>query len=144
MASQFDPADKMGGETGPCSYCLDNRRSVAGVPDLGAVANLRTELDAIPAVSIEEAAELLEVSVLTLYRRRAEFEHRRRKGHLYFTLRSVKQHIELEQYNPTFSFDATTSDVLDGSDSRFAGSRLRRTQPGGYEAPKRSTSDKRR
>ena len=113
MASQFHSADERTGRTRPSGYCLDSRSSATGVPDLAAIANLRGELDAIPAVSIEKAAELLEVSVRTLYRRRAEFEHRRRKGHLYFTLRSVRQYLELEQYNPTLSFDATASKILD-------------------------------
>ena len=82
-------------------------------PELASVVKLRTDLEIVPAVPIEKAAELLEMSVRTLYRRRREFEHKRQKGHLYFSLRGIKQHIEIEQYNPTASFDITISDVRD-------------------------------
>ncbi len=75
--------------------------------DVASVVRLRTEIETVPAVPIERAAELLELSVRTLYRRRGEFEYRRRKGHLYFTVRGIQQYIELEQYNPTPSFDVT-------------------------------------
>jgi hypothetical protein len=84
--------------------------------ETAAVLKLRQELERLPAVPIEEAAILLNMSVRTLYRRRAEFEHRRQRRHLYFTLRGIKQHIEIEQYNPTSSFDITMSDVFDISD----------------------------
>ena len=94
-------------------------RVLVGSPrqmETAAVLKLRQELERLPAVPIEEAAILLNMSVRTLYRRRAEFEHRRQRRHLYFTLRGIKQHIEVEQYNPTPSFDITMSDVFDISD----------------------------
>jgi hypothetical protein len=86
---------------------------------------LRSDLENVPAVPIEQAADLLELSVRTLYRRRGEFEHRRHKRHLYFTLRGIKEHIEIEQYNPTASFDVTISDVFDMSDSASSDNRIR-------------------
>jgi hypothetical protein len=98
--------------------------------DVAPVAQLRAELETIPAVPIEQAAELLEVSVRTLYRWRGQFEHRRRRGHLYFTLRSIRQYIELEQYNPTPLFDVTLSDTFDSFDSGFEDTRIRRTGNG--------------
>jgi len=75
--------------------------------ELASVARLRSEIETVLAVKIEEAAELLDVSVRTLYRRRSQFEYKRCKGHLYFTVRSIKQYVEIEQYNPTPSFDVT-------------------------------------
>jgi len=84
---------------------------------LAAVVQLRQNLERPPAVPIEEAATLLNMSVRTLYRRRGEFEHRRQRRHLYFTLRGIKQYIEIEQYNPTPSYDVTNSDVFDMSAS---------------------------
>jgi len=74
---------------------------------IASVVRLRCELERPPAVPIEQAASLLNISVRTLYRRRAEFEHRRQKRHLYFTLRGIQEHIEIEQYNPSPSFDVT-------------------------------------
>lgn len=94
-------------------------------PDLVALVKLRAELEALPAVPIEQAAELLEVSVRTLYRRRGQFEHRRRKGHLYFTVRGMRQYVELEQYNPTESFDVTSSDSFDSFDNTESHNRKR-------------------
>lgn len=80
--------------------------------EFASIAKLRTELENTPSVKIERAAELLGVSVRTLYRRRYEFEHRRQGGHLYFTLRSLRQHV-IQQYHPTTSFDLTISDSFD-------------------------------
>jgi hypothetical protein len=94
--------------------------------ELASVIKLKTDLEAVPAVPIEQAAELLDISVRTLYRRRSEFEHKRSKRHLYFTLRSIKQHIEIEHYNPTSSFDLTISDVFDISDNVPSHNRIRR------------------
>lgn len=94
-------------------------------PDLASLVKLRAELETVPAVPIEQAAELLDVSVRTLYRRRGQFEHRRRKGHLYFTVRAIRQYVELEQYNPTPSFDATLSDSFDSFDTRRSDNRNR-------------------
>jgi len=94
-------------------------------PDIASLVRLRAELETVPAVSIEQAAELLELSVRTLYRRRSEFEHRRRKGHLYFTLRGIQQFIEVEQYHSTSSFDVTNPDVFDISDNRLVDTRTR-------------------
>jgi hypothetical protein len=94
-------------------------------PDLAALVKLRAELDTLPAVPIEQAAELLDVSVRTLYRRRGQFEHRRRKGHLYFTVRGIQQYVELEQYNPTPSFDVTMSDSFDNFDKTPSDNRKR-------------------
>jgi hypothetical protein len=94
--------------------------------DLASVVKFRAELATVPAVPIEDAAELLELSVRTLYRRRGEFEHKRQKRHLYFTLRSIKEHIEIEQYNPTLRFDITISDVFDISDDPPVDNRIRR------------------
>ena len=74
---------------------------------VAAVVRLRQDLERPPAVPIEEAAELLGISVRTLYRRRSEFEHRRQNRHLYFTLRGIQEHIEIEQYNPSLSFNVT-------------------------------------
>ena len=76
-----------------------------GRDGIASIATLRGEIEAVPAVPIERAAELVELSVRTLYRRRGEFEYRVQKRHLYFTLRSIKAFIEEEQYNPTKSFD---------------------------------------
>ena len=94
-------------------------------PDLTPLVKLRAELETVPAVPIEQAAELLEVSVRTLYRRRGQFEHRRQKGHLYFTVRGIQQYVELEQYNPTPSFDITLSDSFDSFDTRPSDNRKR-------------------
>jgi hypothetical protein len=93
--------------------------------EIAAVLRLRQELERLPAVPIEEAATLLNMSVRTLYRRRAEFEHRRQRRHLYFTLRGIKQHIEIEQYNPTPPFDITTSADFDSFDRVSADTGLR-------------------
>jgi hypothetical protein len=82
-------------------------------PDLTPLVRLRAELETVPAVPIEQAAVLLELSVRTLYRRRGQFEHRRHRGHLYFTVRGIQQYVELEQYNPTPSFDVTMPDSFD-------------------------------
>lgn len=100
------------------------------ISDLASIAKLRAELETVPAVPIERAAELLEVSVRTLYRRRSEFEHQRRKGHLYFTLRGIKQHIELEQYNPTPSFDITIPATFDTFDRPSPDNRNRKAREG--------------
>ena len=94
-------------------------------PDLSALVKLRAELETVPSVPIEQAAELLDVSVRTLYRRRGQFEYRRRKGHLYFTVRGIQQYIELEQYNPTPSFDVTSADSFDNFDTRRSDNRER-------------------
>ena len=94
-------------------------------PDLALITKLRTELETLPAVPIEQASELLQVSVRTLYRRRGEFEHRRRRGHLYFTLRGIRQYIEIEQYNPTPTFDATLTDSFDSFDNTQSHNRKR-------------------
>jgi hypothetical protein len=112
-------------KAGQADRHLDCPRANPGGPVLASIAKLRTELETIPAVSIEQAAELLELSVRTLYRRRAQFEHKRRKGHLYFTLRSIKQYIELEQYNPAASFDITIPDSFDNFDNRLSDNRNR-------------------
>jgi hypothetical protein len=93
--------------------------------DVASIVKLRAELETVPAVPIEQAAELLEVSVRTLYRRRGQFEHRRRKGHLYFTVRGIQQYVELEQYNPTPSFDVTLSDTFDRFDTTPSDNRKR-------------------
>jgi helix-turn-helix protein len=95
--------------------------------DLESITRLRVRLESVPAIPIEKAAELLDLSIRTLYRRRGEFEHRRHNRHLYFTLRSIKEHIEIEQYNPTPSFDITISDVFDISDDQAVDNRTRRT-----------------
>ena len=94
-------------------------------PDIASITKLRTELETLPAVPIEQASELLQVSVRTLYRRRGEFEHRRRRGHLYFTLRGIRQYIEIEQYNPTPTFDATLTDSFDSFDNTQSHNRKR-------------------
>jgi hypothetical protein len=94
--------------------------------ELASVTKLRAALESVSAVPIEQAAELLDVSVRTLYRRRSEFEHKRLKGHLYFTLRGIKQYIEIEQYNPTTSFDITISDDFDISDEASSDNQVRR------------------
>lgn len=112
MASAYDSATpgnatfhpRAGVERGGASPCLQH---------LTSIAELRAKLDEPPSVPIEQAAKLLEVSVRTLYRRRGEFEHKRRKGHLYFTLRDIHRYIELEQYNPTATYDVTNPDVFD-------------------------------
>lgn len=96
-------------------------------PDLASVAKLRAALESVPSVPIEKAAELLNLSVRTLYRNRSEFEYKRHKGHLYFTIRSIKEHIEIEQYNPTSSFDITIADDFDISDGSLFDNRIRRT-----------------
>jgi hypothetical protein len=75
--------------------------------NLGAVMELKRDLENVPAVPIEEAAELLEISLRTMYRRRFRFESLRRKGHLYITVRSLQRFIEQEQYFPTSSFNVT-------------------------------------
>jgi hypothetical protein len=137
MANAFDSADMKQEQARHAGSHLDRSSIDAGNPDLASIAKLRTELETVPAVSIEQAAELLELSVRTLYRRRAQFEHRRRKGHLYFTLRGIKQHIEIEQYNPTPSFDITNLDVFDSFDRRSVDTRLRRTQGGGSATTER-------
>jgi hypothetical protein len=82
--------------------------------EFASIAKLRVDLETVPSVTIERAAELLDLSVRTLYRRRREFEHKRQKRHLYFTLRGIKQYIEIEQYNSTTSFDITICSVLEG------------------------------
>jgi hypothetical protein len=117
MATVFDSSDMKRDAPLQAGNDLGRPRGNHGSPDLGAIARLRAELETVPAVSIEQAAELLELSVRTLYRRRAEFEHRRRKGHLYFTLRGIKEYIEIQQYNPTTSFDITILDSFDRFDS---------------------------
>jgi hypothetical protein len=94
-------------------------------PDIEPFLKLRAELETVPAVPIEQAAELLEVSVRTLYRRRGQFEHRRCKGHLYFTMRGIRQYVVLEQYNPTPSFDVTMSDSFDSFDTKPSDNRKR-------------------
>ena len=94
-------------------------------PNLASLVKLRAELETMPAVPIEQAAELLEVSVRTLYRRRGQFEHRRHKGHLYFTVRGIQQYVELEQYNPTPTFDVTLSDSFDSFATRRSDNRKR-------------------
>jgi hypothetical protein len=109
------------GATGPAG-----RSASPPSPDVAAVVKLRAEIENIPAVSIEQAAQLLDLSVRTLYRRRGEFEHKRLKRHLYFTLRGIKEHIEIERYNPTASFDITISDVFDIPDSTASDNRIRR------------------
>ena len=76
---------------------------------VAALENLRHNIERPPAVPIEDAAKLLQMSVRTLYRRRAQFEHRRQHRHLYFTLRGIQEHIEMEQYNPTASFDISST-----------------------------------
>ncbi len=81
-------------------------RSAPSDPDFASVLKFRRELEDLPAVPIEEAARLLKKSVRTLYRRRANFEYKRVKRHLYFTLRSIREQIELE-YNPTAVYDLT-------------------------------------
>ena len=105
---------------------VERRGSNAGNPYLASVLKLRSDLENVPAVPIEQAADLLELSVRTLYRRRGEFEHKRHKRHLYFTLRGIKEHIEIEQYNPTSSFDITNSDVFDISADPAVDNRNRR------------------
>lgn len=79
--------------------------------DLESVLKLRAELDTVPAIPIEHAAKILQLSVRTLYRRRVEFEHKRQKGHLYFTLRGIRHHIQIEQYNPTAQFNLQSTDA---------------------------------
>ena len=103
------------------SGAMDGKRH----PNIAVIAKLRTELEAVPAVPIEQAAELLELSVRTLYRRRGQFEHRRRKGHLYFTVRGIQQYVELEQYNPTPTFDVTMSASFDSFDTKPSDNRKR-------------------
>ena len=93
--------------------------------DVASVVKFRAELETVPAVSIEQAAELLEVSVRTLYRRRGQFEHRRSKGHLYFTVRGIQQYVELEQYNPTPTFDVIMSDGFDSFATKPSDNRKR-------------------
>ena len=136
MASSWDSA-KIGHDIVRQADGSDGRRSVGGPdPGLASITKLRTQLETVPAVPIERAAELLELSVRTLYRRRAQFEHSRRKGHLYFTLRGIKQYIELEQYNPTLTFDMTIPDVCDSFDNRSPDNRIRNTWDAG-QAPER-------
>jgi hypothetical protein len=78
------------------------------MPDpLDALSALKRELEDLPKVSIEKAAELLEVSPRTMYRRRMQFECVRIRGRLYVTIRSIKHYIEREQYSPTIVFDVT-------------------------------------
>jgi len=78
---------------------------MAGNPNR--IADLRQQLASIPAVPIETAAKLLEVSVRTMYRRRSQFECIRRKGHWYITLRSIQTYMTEEHYSPTTFFDET-------------------------------------
>ena len=105
---------------------MDARDPDSRSPELASITKLRAGLQSVPAIAIEQAAELLDLSVRTLYRRRSEFEHKRLKRHLYFTLRGIKQFIEIEQYNPTASFDITISDVFDISDNASSDNRIRR------------------
>lgn len=75
--------------------------------DLCAISRLRDRLNGVASLRIEHAAEVLGVSLRTLYRRRNEFEYLRRAGHIYVTTRSILEHIELQQYSPTAKFDLT-------------------------------------
>jgi len=77
------------------------------VDALDPVSALKRDLENLPKVSIEKAAEMLEVSVRTMYRRRLRFECVRRKGHWYITLRSIRHHIEEQHYSGTTLFDLT-------------------------------------
>lgn len=72
-----------------------------------ALSRLRQLLEREPSLPIERAAEALRMSVRNLYRRRNEFEYLRKGGHLYFTVRSLRTYIELEQYNATALHDLT-------------------------------------
>jgi len=85
---------------------------------IDAITKLRSDLATVPAVPIEKAAELLQMSVRTLYRRKEEFEYLRRKGHLYFTLRSIEHHIATKDYFATPLFDATSRDTIVSFDAR--------------------------
>jgi len=125
MANTCIAPDTKQGVAQPADSYLNGQRSNPSSPNLASIARLRAELETVPSVSIEQAAELLEVSVRTLYRRRGQLEHRRRKGHLYFTVRGIQQYIELEQYNPTPSFDATLSDTFDSFDTTPSDNRKR-------------------
>jgi hypothetical protein len=78
------------------------------VDDRASVENLRRVLDRQNWFPLEEAARLLEWSVRTMYRRRGEFEYLRKKGHLYFSPRSIRRFIEEDHYNPTETFDLTS------------------------------------
>ena len=106
-------------------------RSAPGNPALASIVKLKRQLEDLPAVTIEVAAELLGISVRTLYRKRAHFEHKRQSGHLYFTLRGLKEHIEIEQYNPTSAFDVTFSPGFDAPDGVSADPKTRRTKTKG-------------
>jgi len=81
--------------------------SEAAMGNLDSLVRLRKMFDTEPSLPIERAAEVLQMSVRNLYRRRSEFEYLRRNGHLHFTIRSIRQHIEFEQYNPTAFHDLT-------------------------------------
>ena len=75
--------------------------------ELGGILKLRRQLEFEPAVPIRRAADLLKVHPRTLYRRRHEFELIRRGRSWYITLRSLKRHIEEEEYHSTAFFDLT-------------------------------------
>ena len=76
------------------------------------VIHLHRHLERQGWFPIEEAASLLGWSVRNLYRRRSEFEYMRKRRHLYFSPRSIKQFIEEDQYNPTDKFDLTSEQNL--------------------------------
>jgi hypothetical protein len=71
---------------------------------------LKQRLEAEPAVPLETAAELCNLSTRTIRRRIHRFEVRRdRRNHILVSLRSIKRFIESEQYQPSLDFDARKS-----------------------------------
>lgn len=72
---------------------------------LDAVTALKRELENLPKVPIEKAAEMLEVSLRTMYRRRKQFEWVRRRNHWYITVQSIRSYLEQKHYRPTPVFD---------------------------------------
>jgi hypothetical protein len=70
---------------------------------------LRSKLDIEPSVRIERAAEILQVSLRTMYRRIHQFERVRRRNHWFITVRSLERFIEQQQYGPDSVFDITKS-----------------------------------
>jgi hypothetical protein len=72
--------------------------------NLADVESLKRRIEGEPAVSIEVAARVLQVSERTI-RRRSEFELRKSYGHLFVTIRSILYFIISRQYFPTSRFD---------------------------------------
>jgi hypothetical protein len=66
--------------------------------------------EGLPAVPIEEAAQLCNLSTRTIRRRLHHFEVRRdRRNHILISQRSIQHFLECDRYQPSLHFDARKS-----------------------------------